>query len=121
MKHEIEIPEGMQFDAENSIIKFKPIPPQKTPDQLFQEMWEGCTIYHASGFPDSVFYMKNGEWFFELNTKNNTLWCRYKYVWHILETGNNWDCITTQSFIKKQVEERFKMMGVTPCTDYQFN
>ena len=81
---------------------------------MFQDMWDGCTIYHDPEYPDSVFYMKNGEWWFELDTKNNILWCVYEYLWGILKTDGKWDIITFKSFIKKQFGKIFKMMGVTP-------
>jgi hypothetical protein len=113
MKHEIEIPEGMEFDSDNSVIKFKPLSPKQTPEELFLSMWEGCTVkIDKEKYPDSIFFFKGDQWMFEI--ENSILWCRYDKVWGRLSDINGLDYKDTQSFIRNLMEKHFKMKGVTP-------
>lgn len=115
MKYELEIPEGMEFDPDNSVIKFKPLPSKQTLEELFLSMWEGCEEKTDPEYPNSVFWFKDGKLMFEWDKKSNILWCNYTRIWRVLQAKNNWEYSETQSFIKLQVEKYFKMRDVTPA------
>lgn len=89
--------------------------PEITPEQRLLEILNGCEIkIDKEKYPDSVFLFKNGECYFEI--ENLILWCRYKHVWQIFENEFSMNYVDIQQFIKGQVEEHFKCMGLTPLT-----
>ena len=88
--------------------------PEITPEQRLLQLFEGCVIHFDEQYPESVFFMKDGEIYFELDAKNNYIWCRYNYVWQLFETEFDLNSNQIRDLIKGQVEQRFKMRGVTP-------
>ena len=80
-----------------------------TAEQRLLQMFEGCVIHFDDEYPDSVFFMKEGEVWFELDAKNNYLWCRWKYVWQVFETQFDLNYNQIRDLIKGTVEQRFKM------------
>ena len=64
--------------------------------------------------PKSVFFFKGDEFWMEYDWKTHYLWCRLEGFWDVLRKENGWEYAEVQAFIKKQVEERFKLKGVTP-------
>lgn len=87
--------------------------PEITKEQRFLEILNGCEIkIDKEKYPDSVFFFKNGECYFEI--QKSIIWCKYKYVWSIFETEFLMDYTDIQSFIKGQVEEHFKCKVLTP-------
>jgi len=64
-------------------------------------------------YPNQVFFFKEDICWMEYHWENGYLWCRYRDFWEVLETENRWEYAEVQAFIKKQVEERFKLKGVT--------
>ena len=87
--------------------------PEITPRQRFLEILNGCEVkIDKEKYPDSVFLFKNGKCYFEI--ENLTLWCKYKHVWQIFENEFSMNYVDIQQFIKGQVEEHFKCMGLTP-------
>lgn len=86
----------------------------KSFEEMFLDMWFGCTLHKDAEYPESVFLMKNGEWMFEQDFKNGRLYCRYNKVWKVFidEFGHNFDQIS--DLIRGIVEQRFKLMGLTP-------
>ena len=64
----------------------------------------------------SIFYHKNDKIYFELDKKNNILWCNYKLVWCIFSNQNTLEYIETQSVIKDMVDRYTNWGSVTPTT-----
>ena len=102
--------ESLQKDiAElDAIINAKDI----TPEDRFWQIMNGCEIYTEKENPTSVFFIKNGRAFFEL--QNSNLWCSYENIWSILKNEYSLGYGEIQSLIKNQMEERLKMKGITP-------
>lgn len=91
--------------------------PEITPRQRFLEILNSCEIkIDKEKYPNSVFLFKNGECYFEI--EKQYLWCRYKHVWQIFENEFSTNYVDIQQFIKGQVEEHFKCMGLTPVPCY---
>jgi hypothetical protein len=87
-----------------------------TPEQRFLELIDGMTVkIDKDNYPDSTFFFKNDKCYLEI--KNSTLWVRYAEIWQGFEVefGMKYDEI--QSFIKDQMEQHFKIGGVTPTTN----
>jgi hypothetical protein len=92
------------------IIDSKP-----TPGERFMQLVDGLEILpKKKQWPNYLFFAKNGEIWFELNQKNNNLWCRYETVWRVFETefGINYNEI--QIIIQEQVEQAYGLKGITP-------
>lgn len=83
------------------------------PEDAFMRIVDGLVCKQdVTKYPNSLFLFKGDEFYFEL--ENKTLWCLYSRVWSILESYFSSNYNETQAFIKSQVEEHFKMKGVTP-------
>lgn len=54
-----------------------------TLEERFWQLMNGCVIYTEKQSPRSIFWMKNGEVWFEL--ENSTLWCSWGNVWRVFE------------------------------------
>lgn len=88
-------------------------PEKRTKEEAFIELINGCQIkIDKVKYPDSVFFFKNGEYYFEIGKDN--LWCRYKYVWSVFESEFKLNHHEIKNFIEDMVEEHFKINGVTP-------
>ena len=82
-------------------------------------IFEGVHIkLHLKEYPNSVFFFKEDKFWMEYDWKYENLWCRCEDFWEVLRKENGWEYAEVQAFIKKQVEERFKLKGVTPCRYY---
>ena len=64
-------------------------------------------------YPNELFWFKGDKFMFSLD-KNMNLWCNYDLFWNVFNTRFGLNCQQTQAFIKSQVEETFKLKGVTP-------
>lgn len=107
-------------ELEKELAELKTIAsaPDITPEERFWQLMNGCTIYTEKESPDSIFFMKDGEVWFEL--ENSTLWCRWSRVWSVFENPPyNMNYNSIQSLIKDQVEERFKMKGITAYLSFR--
>jgi hypothetical protein len=83
-----------------------------TPEQRFLELIDGMTVkIDKDKYPGSIFFFKDDKCCLEL--ENSILWVRYAEIWQVFEVefGMKYDEI--QSFIKDQMEQHFKMRGVT--------
>lgn len=87
--------------------------PEITAKQILLELINGCEIkIDKEKYPDSVFFFKNGEYYFEI--EKQYLWCRYNYVWGVFISEFKMSYADIQSLIKTTVEEHFKCKGLTP-------
>lgn len=83
-----------------------------------QRLWQLCQglefkidpIY----YPNRFFLFKGDEYYFEYDTVNGQLWCRWKYIWSVFENEYKMYYNGIQKLIKTQVEKHFKGVQVTP-------
>jgi hypothetical protein len=65
-------------------------------------------------YPNSIFWFdKDGRWIFEYDKKDKYFWCQYNRVWLIFENNFSMEFKEIQAFIKDQVNEHFKIKGLT--------
>ena len=64
-------------------------------------------------YPNSVFFFKYNECFFEYNQENGHFWCDYNRVWLIFEAKYNMNYQQIKVFTKSKMEEHFKLRGLT--------
>lgn len=87
----------------------------KKQKDLFGDFIKGLTRrFDFELWPDCIFFFRGEEVLFEYNLNSGNLWCDWDKVWKVLECEGRYNYYEVQSFIKKQVEEHFRMMGVTP-------
>ncbi len=86
------------------------------PEEVFSEITTNLVVCKYENYPDSVFFLKDGLVFFELDSKRKYLWCRYDKVWNALSVALDGKVNTIQDFITNQVEQRYKLKGFTPVS-----
>lgn len=95
----------------NNIVKDK--------EYYFKELLNYLTIKEDKiKYPDYIFYFKDDRCYFEYNTKNNYFYVNYDKVWKVFETKYHMNYNDTQSFIKKLVEDHFKLRGIILGSNY---
>lgn len=89
-----------------------------TPEARFAEIVEGLKIGTRKDYPNSDFYVKGNDTYFEYDKKIKHLWCDYENVWRIFEKeyGIKYDEI--QAFIKVQVAKRLNIKDITPASSF---
>jgi hypothetical protein len=58
-------------------------------------------------YPNSIFFFKDGLWYFELSTASGDLWCRYDKVWSVFTDKHNKVYSETKAFIQEMVKEHW--------------
>ena len=81
---------------------------------ITQNIFKDLIEYKDERFPNSIFYHKNGKIYFELDMKNNILWCDIDLVWFIFSNQNTLEYSETQRVIKDMVGIYTNWGSVTP-------
>lgn len=98
--------------------------PEKTKEQRFKELIEGIDVNKPvvdfGKYPNSIFWMfPNGDFGFKYNFKSGDMWVDYSKIWKIFHDEFSMDYEATIAFMKVQIEEVFKLKGITPDTGIQ--
>jgi hypothetical protein len=84
-----------------------------TPEERFLELIDGLTIkIDKEKHPDSIFFFRGEECHIEI--RKSTIWFRYVGFWKVFEDEFGMDYQQIRGFLEIQLEEHFKMKGVTP-------
>lgn len=84
-------------------------------EHRFKEILQGLEIkINLRKYPDSIFFFKEDDFYFEYDFKNKNFWVSYDKVWRVFENEYSMKFSEIQSFIKTQVEQGFKLEGITP-------
>lgn len=84
-------------------------------EERFEELICGLTRkVNFVHFPEDIFFCLGDECLFEFNLNSGHLWCSMDKVWKVLECEARYKYDDIKSFIKRQMEEHFKLMEVTP-------
>lgn len=101
-----------QIDAE---IKKNQPASKPTPEERFWQLCNGLEIkIDLEKYPNTIFFFKGEDLWFEYEAETGYLWCRYLYVWSVFEKEYGMNYSKIKSLIKKQVENHFKCKEVTP-------
>lgn len=88
-----------------------------TKKQRFKEFLQGLEIkINLKEYPDSIFFFKGDDYYFEYDWKNKRFWVSYDRVWKVFQEEYNMKYYEIQSLIKTQMEQDFKLEGITPST-----
>ena len=75
-------------------------------------IFQGLKEYKDDRYPNSIFYLKNGKIYFEL--EKDGLWCDYNLVWYVFSNQNDLNYNETQRVIKNVVERYTNWGSITP-------
>lgn len=105
--------EGVEIELTQEQVRQIEAAKKPSPEERFWELMNGCEIRtDFKQYPDSVFFFKGDRCWFEL--EKDTLWCAYNPVWSVFEIEYGMKYEDIQRLVKNQVEQHFKMTGVTP-------
>lgn len=84
-----------------------------TPEERFLEFIDGLTIkIDKEKYPDSIFFFRGEEC--QIEIQKSIVWFRYEGFWKVFEDEFGMKYQQIQDFMKIQLEEHFKMKGVSP-------
>ena len=92
--------------------------PKKTKERRFQELLSQIDIHQPKvdfgKYPNTIFWFdKNGEYFCDYNLKNDNFFFSHSNVWKVFESEFSLNYQEIRMFLNGQVEEHFKLRGVT--------
>ena len=89
-----------------------------TKEERFAEIIKGIDINKPiidfEEYPNTLFWFNGDKYMLQYNWETSDIWVRYNHVWEIFREEFNMEYSDIQIFIKGQVEEHFKLKGVTP-------
>ena len=88
------------------------IPKQNILNKLY--IFQGLEEYNDNRYPNSIFYLKNGKIYFELDVENHILYCSYTLVWDVFSEQSKYNHVETQRVIKDMVERHTNWGSITP-------
>jgi quinol monooxygenase YgiN len=111
----MKIEEKIQ-ELEKQIESLKKESQKEEMEQWFKSLLNGLEIEINDDYPNSVFYKKNGNIFFELyqDSEKTHFYCDYNLIWSVFNNKYNLNHDETQAFIKDMVEQHLKLGVVTP-------
>ena len=65
--------------------------------------------YETDGYPNFIFFMKDGKFIFDYNTKHNSVHISYVHIWSFLSSIFGLNFKEIQDLTKEWVEEQFKL------------
>jgi hypothetical protein len=77
-------------------------------DYLNKE-YSGLIPYETDGYPNFIFFMKDGEVIFDYNNKNGYVYISYEHIWSFLESFFGLEYEEIQDLTKQWVEEHYKL------------
>ena len=89
--------------------------PEITPEQYLLDFIDTLEIkYKRNSFPQSLFLMKDGKIYFELDFKNKYLFYSWKYVFNVFESKFGYNVQQMNVLLTSILEEHFKIGSLTP-------
>jgi hypothetical protein len=76
--------------------------------------WGDLTEYRTDEYPDSIFYIRDGEIYMEQDLENKNLWVDYDTIWKDLREWFSLEYEDIQQVITKWVGEAYNIRGLTP-------
>ena len=73
-----------------------------------------CKLEYDSEYPNLILFVKNDNWLFYQDLKNEHFVCDYNKIWDVFETKYGCKYYETQEVIKGILETHLKLMGYTP-------
>jgi hypothetical protein len=77
-------------------------------------LFQGLEEYNDNRYPNSIFYLKNNNIYFELDVDKHILYCSYNLVWRVFSEQSKYNYGETQRVIKDVVEKYTNWGTITP-------
>ena len=78
-------------------------------------LFQGLEEYKDDRYPNSIFYLKNNNIYFELDVENHILYCSYNLAWNVFSEQSKYNYDETLRVIKYVVEKYTNWGLITPC------
>ena len=82
--------------------------------EWFVDLFNKIEFVKLDDYPKSIFFTINGEYYFEQDYENETLWTHFNRIWEKISKQLSTDYDDTQKLIKYMVEESLKSKVYTP-------
>ena len=95
---------------------------KKSPEHLFKELvLDKIDIHNPKTdferFENRIYWFDgNGNYVCHYNWETKVFWFNYSIIWSVFYKQFDWNYGQTQEFLKTQVEEHFKLKGVTTAS-----
>lgn len=123
LRHFLDGRRGMPEKYEKDIIRFVEkirgatnMKKKLTPEERFWQIIKSINrpFLTQEDCPDEVFFFRDNDYIMSYDKKTKILWCSWEHLWLIFEKEYNKNYEGIQEMIKIQVEQSFKVEGVTP-------
>ena len=91
----------------------------KTIDKFITYQFEPHEVKKSPKYPDSIFWVKDGEVIVKINERTDDFWVDYQ-IWEDIKSMISLDYNETQQVIKDWLEEHYKLGGLTPVDASQY-
>ena len=85
----------------------------KTIDKFITYQFEPHEVKKSPKYPDSIFWVKDGEVIAEINKRSDYFWVDYQ-IWDTISSMFSMEYNETLSVMKDWLEEHYKLGGLTP-------
>ena len=86
-------------------------------DKFITYQFEPHEVKKSPKYPDSIFWVKDGEVIVKINERTDDFWVDYQ-IWEDIKSMISLDYNETQQVIKDWLEEHYKLGGLTPAVWY---
>jgi hypothetical protein len=80
----------------------------KKVDDFFNSLFDGLEECESHKYPGDIFFRKNDKTYMWQDTKNEKLWCSYKYIWSFFESEFGYKDNEISNLIQGMVELHLK-------------
>ena len=82
-------------------------------DKFITYQFEPHEVKKSSEYPDSIFWVKDGEVIVEIYKRRDDFWVRSE-IWKVIRNMFSLEYSETQQVIRDWLEEHYKLGGLTP-------
>ena len=79
-------------------------------------IFQGLEEFKDDRYPNSIFYHKNDNIYFELDVEKHILYCSFTLVWNVFSEQSKYNYYETQRVMKDEVERYTNWGLVTPLS-----
>lgn len=84
---------------------------KKSAEDRFLELFNGCMVEKPKD-GNSMFYHRNGDWYFDYDFKNGYFWCQYDRVWSVFYSEYGYSYQQIKDLIAGMLVQHLNLKGV---------
>jgi hypothetical protein len=86
-------------------------------DDFFVELFDGIEECESDNYPGDIFFRKNDIIYMRQDSKNERLWCSYKFIWSFFESEFGYNYNEMSNLIQGTMGLHLKRKVFTPIPD----